>query len=104
MSTLSDFLDTQSDFFIEVEGTMDTIRRRLGEELDSSDDGVCALADGSNKRGLEWRLYTHDRPNPPLGNQFHSNTTFRHANYEYRLSDNNLISQLLNEGYNLGSN
>ena len=104
MSALSDFLNTQSDFFIEVEGTIDTIRRRLGEDLDSSDDGVCALADGSNKWGLEFRLYTHDRPNPPLGNQFHSNTDFRHSDYEYRLSDNDLISDLLDDGFNLGTN
>lgn len=104
MSALSDFLNTQSDFFIEVEGTIDTIRRRLGEDLDGSDDGICALADGSNKWGLEFRLYTHDRPNPPLGNQFHSNTDFRHSDYEYRLSDNDLISNLLDDGFNLGTN
>lgn len=104
MSTLSDFLDNENDFFIEVEGTMDAIRRRLGKDLNSSDVGVCALADGSNKWGLEWRLYTHNRPTPPLGNQFHSNTDFRHSNYEYRLSDNNLVSKLLDEGYSLGLN
>ena len=104
MSALSDFLATQNDFYIEVEGTMDAIRRRLGDDLNSSDDGVCALADGSNKWGLEFRLYTHDRPTPPLGNQFHSNTDFRHSNYEYRLSDNELVSGLLNEGCDLGAN
>lgn len=104
MGDLSGFLASQNDFYIEVEGTMDAIRRRLGDNLNSCDDGVCALADGSNKRGLEFRLYTHDRPNPPLGNQFHSNTRFRHSNYEYRLSDNNLVLELLDNGYRLGAN
>lgn len=104
MGALSDYLANQDDFYIEVEGTMDAIRKRLGDDLNRNDDGVCALAEGSNKWGLEFRLYTHARPTPPLGNQFHSNTDFRHSNYEYRLSDNNLVSALLDEGYNLGAN
>ncbi len=104
MDRLTAFLATQSDFFIEVEGTMDKIRRKLGNHLDRNDDGVCALADGSNKWGLEYRLYTHERPDPPLGNQFHSNTEIRHSDYEYRLSDNDLVSDLLNSGYYLGRN
>ena len=104
MNRLTAFLATQNDFFIEVEGTMDKIRKNLGTHLDKDDDGVCALADDSNKWGLEYRLYTHERPDPPLGNQFHSNTEFRHSEYAYRLSDNNLVSDLLASGYHLGRN
>jgi hypothetical protein len=104
MNDLIIFLNTQGDFFIEVEGTIAAIRRKLGNHLNPNDEGVCALADDSNKWGLEFRLYTHERPNPLLGNKFHSNTDIRHRDYEYRLSDNNLVEGVLNSGYHLGRN
>ena len=104
MASLADFLKTQDDFFIEVEGTLSKIQSTIDPSLTASDDGVCALDPDSNKWGLEYRLYTHDRPAPPLGNDFHSNTEFRHSDYEYRLSDNSLISDLLSSGFHLGRN
>ncbi len=102
MAGLADFLNTQSDFFIEVEGKLERIQSKIDPSLKATDDGVCALDSDSNKWGLEYRLYTHDRPAPPLGNGFHSNTEIRHSDYEYRLSDNSLISGLLSSGFHLG--
>ena len=104
LGSLVNFLQDQNDFYIEVEGKLPQIQKKLGLNLTEKDDGVCALDKNANKWGLEYRLYTHERPTPPLGNSFHSNTEFRHTEYEYRLSDNDLVSSLLSSGFHLGRN
>lgn len=101
---LVDFLNGEDDFYIEVEGKLNTIQRRIDPNLSENDEGVCVLSDGVNKWGLEYRLYTFNRPAPSLGNKFHSNTDFRHSEYTYRLSDNSLVSSLLDAGFHLGRN
>lgn len=104
LNQLIAFLNSENEFYIEVEGKLSTIHKRLGAGYVATDDGICVLDPDTNKWGLEYRLYTHNRPSSTaLSNMFHRNTTFRHSEYEYRLSDNNLVSGLLGT-FNLGHN
>lgn len=105
------FLNTLDDFFIEVEGKPQPLRHFI-EEYNSKmnagitmhTDGICQLNEDVNKWGLEFRVYKNIRPNPLLGNKFHKNNMIRHPEYEYRLSDNDLVEPLLYDGFDLGQN
>lgn len=107
---LVNFLDGLDDFFIEVEGKPNQLNKfiveynsQTGARVTINTDGICVLGD-VDKWGLEFRVYTNERPSPPLRNKFHKNTTVRHSEYEYRLSDNDLVKPLLFNGFHLGQN
>lgn len=108
---LIDFLNGLDDFFIEVEGKTENLNKfiasynsEMNENITMYTDGVCKLDDYVDKWGLEFRLYTNERPRPRLGNRFHKNRLIHHAEYEYRLSDNELVRPLLYDGFRLGRN
>lgn len=107
---LVDFLNGLDDFFIEVEGKTNKLKKfitkynsQMNENITMHTDGICELGD-VNKWGLEFRVYTNERPKPFLGNEFHKNPRIRHPEYKYRLSDNDLVKQLLFDGFNIGPN
>lgn len=107
---LVDFLNGLDDFFIEVEGRPDKLKKfidkynsQTGARITLNTDGICTLDPDVDKWGLEFRLYTNTRPKPPLGNEFHANRAYR-PEYKYRLSDNDLIKSLLFDGFYLGCN
>lgn len=108
---LVNFLNGLDDFFIEVEGKHDKISRFIdqynsetGAAINLNSEGICILEPNANKWGLEFRLYSHEKPKPLIGNEFHTNTEFRHRKYKYRCSNNGLVSSLLYDGFNLGRN
>lgn len=107
---LVDFLRKIGDYYIEVEGNTASLsnfiigfNRKTNQKISLNTDGICDLKD-ANKWGLEFRVYTNERPAPLLGNKFHNNTNIRHREYRYRISDNDLIEQLLYSGFGLGKN
>lgn len=104
------FLNSIDDFFIEVEGKPNKLKKfitkynsQMNANITMHTDGICELGD-VNKWGLEFRVYTNERPTPLLGNEFHKNSGIHHPEYKYRLSDNDLVKQLLFDGFNLGQN
>ena len=108
---LVSFLRELDDFFIEVEGKPNQLNKfivkynsQMGANITLYTDGICMLGD-VNKWGLEFRVYTNERPSPMLGNKFHKNPKIRHPEYDYRLSDNTLVESLLyNRFFHLGLN
>ena len=108
---LIDFLNGLNDFFIEIEGKTESLNKfivsynsEMNENITMDTDGICKLDDDADKWGLEFRLYTNECPRSLLGNRFHKNRPIRHAKYEYRLSDNELVRLLLYNGFRLGRN
>lgn len=104
------FLNNLDDFFIEVEGKADKIKKfiekynsKMGTSITMQTDGICVLGN-VNKWGLEFRVYTNLRPLPILGNKFHKNDDIRHNEYKYRLSENELVEPLLYDGFCFGRN
>ena len=107
---LVSFLNGLDDFFIEVEGKPDQLKKfiaeynaQTGAGITMNSDGICMLDPNVDKWGLEFRLYTNERPKPLLGNEFHVNRTYR-PEYGYILSDNGLVKPLLLNGFYLGRN
>ncbi len=104
------FLNNIDDFYIEIEGNKDKLlnfisqyNHETGCAITLQNDGIRKLSRDDNKWGLEFRLYTNERPQPLLGNKFHKNPVY-HTEYMYRLSDNKLIRALLYKGFHLGHN
>lgn len=104
------FLNNINDYYIEVEGNTDKLLKFIskynyetGSAITIQNDGIRKLSNDNSKWGLEFRLYTNERPQPLLGNRFHRNTVY-HTEYMYRLSDNDLVQALLYKGYCLGHN
>lgn len=104
------FLNSLDDFFIEVEGRSDRLRDFIDEYNSTTNshisvytDGIRLLGDDVDKWGLEFRLYTNERPQPLFGNDFHINRTYR-PEYKYRYSNNLLKELLLYNRFHLGHN
>lgn len=104
------FLKGLDDFFIEVEGKTNQLKDYIEEynsktnsHITLQTDGICILSDDADKWGLEFRLYTNERPQPLLGNEFHINRTYR-SEYRYRYSNKRLREMLLYNGFHLGQN
>lgn len=107
---LVDFLNSLDDFFIEVEGKPDKLmpfineyNKTTGSHITMHTDGIRVLGEDVDKWGLEFRIYTNERPQPLLRNEFHINRTYR-TEYRYRCSNNALVKPLLFNGFDLGQN
>lgn len=107
---LLDFLKNER-FFIEAEAKPSRMRRYLNEynekyneDLTFQNDGLIILQEDANKWGLELRLYVYNRPSEKIYKfGFTHNDTYR-DNFSYRLSDNDIVEFLLEQGYRIGLN
>ncbi len=104
------FLNSIDDFFIEVEGKPNKIAEFIAQYNSTSNaritmntEGIRVLSNDVDKWALEFRLYTNVCPNPPLGDEFHSNKRYR-PEYSFRFNNNAIIKILLANGYHLGHN
>lgn len=115
MSTINDFAtflqNSKQHFRIEVEGKPKKITEFLtqynsshGTSLAIGDDGITTLDKDVDKWGLEYRLYLNNINGIPSEINITKNKAYRNL-YAYRISDNNLIKQLLEKpGFHIGNN
>lgn len=110
LTNLVSFLNGLNDFFIEVEGKPDKLQAFIAEYnskanalITMTTDGIRVLGADVDKWALEFRLYTNQLPQAPLGDSFCKNNLYR-PEYKYRLNNNKLIRKLLYSGFNLGRN
>lgn len=62
------------------------------------------MQEDANKWGLELRLYVYNRPSEKIYKfGFTHNDTYR-DNFSYRLSDNDIVEFLFEQGYRIGLN
>jgi len=104
------FKNSGQTVFIEAEAKESRMRdfiaeynRRLSENLSISDEGIISLENDANKWGLELRCYFNNRNGFPAGVQITSNRAYR-PEYSYRFNDVDLIWDLFDLGYRIGTN
>lgn len=77
---------------------------KYNEDLTFQNDGLIILQEDANKWGLELRLYVYNRPSEKIYKfGFTHNDTYR-DNFSYRLSDNDIVEFLFEQGYRIGLN
>ena len=112
MSALSDFiLNSGQHVLIEVEGKQRVIASFIDEynkthlPISDSSEGIVLLEPDADKWGLEERVYLQTVSGIPseLKNRPKKNNAYK-ADYPYRISDNNLVSELLTNGFHVGVN
>lgn len=104
------FRATGQNVFIEAEAKSSRMRNFLNEynriyqpNLDLASDGIIALEETANKRGLELRCYFHNRTDFPTGVNVTANRAYR-PDYQFRFNNGNVIRALFALGYRIGRN
>ncbi len=104
------FQETGQSVFIEAEGKESTIRSFISEynsnyspSIAIGDEGIICLDESKNKWGLELRCYFDDANGFPSGVQVTHNSVYR-SEYPFRFNDVDVIKELFDLGYKIGSN
>lgn len=101
---------TNQSVFIEAEGKPNVItsfindyNSKYSENIDARTDGIIQLQPNADKRGLELRLYFHDKTGVPAGITVTRTDAYR-GNYSYRINSVSIIKELFSLGYRIGLN
>ncbi|MBQ9200624.1 MAG: hypothetical protein IJ141_10650 [Lachnospiraceae bacterium] len=96
--------------FIEVEGTLPTVKKflkeynlRFNHDIDEYNEGIRILQNDANKWGVELRLYFNDDSEVPQNIKVTHNRAYR-SDYFYRINDVKLIKEMFGLGYVIGKN
>lgn len=111
MQELLDFLQAESDFFIEAEAKPDRMQQFIeaynehyNDSINMDTEGIIVLQPDANKLGLELRLYVKScPPDNVMRLGFSRSKTYR-PEYAYRLNSKEIIEALFRVGYRIGIN
>jgi len=105
--------DTGESFFIDVEGRHTSLisfindyNSKYSPSISMDSEGICRLNDAVDKWSFQLRLYLNRLDGMPTQwlEKKHSNTHYLGNEYQYRIDDKNLIYELFDAGYRLGTN
>ena len=104
------FRATGQSVFIEAEAKSSRMQNFLNEynrnyqtNLVFASDGIIALDETADKRGLELRCYFHNRTDFPTGVNVTANRAYR-PEYQFRFNNGEVIRALFALGYRIGAN
>lgn len=103
----SEIRSSGTSVFIEAEGRPSRLSNfysdynaRYNPAINGNSDGIIVLDEDANKWGLELRLYLHFNPSCMHATR---NRAYRN-DYEYRINDVDVIWELFDMGYRIGTN